>query len=128
MKWLFLQMFTWWNGTTPGTSFFTWRKGVRVGEDQFGNVYYRQRRGDRRWVIYKGLAEASSVPPEWHGWLHHMVDTPPTEEAAPPARSWIRPHRANLTGTPEAYRPRGSLLTPERRPRVSGDYDAWQPE
>ena len=127
MKQLILQILTWWNGQTLGTRFFTWRKGVRVGEDQFGNVYYRERRGDRRWVIYNGLAEPSTVPPEWHGWLHHMVDEPIKDELAP-ARPWVRPHKANLTGTSAAYRPKGSILTPEKRPRVTGDYDAWQPE
>ncbi len=35
-----LQIFTWWNGSTIGTRFHTWRFGKRVGEDQFGNVYY----------------------------------------------------------------------------------------
>lgn len=127
MKRLFLELLTWWNSQTMGTRFFTWRKGERVGEDQFGNVYYRERRGDRRWVIYHGLADPSAVPPEWHGWLHHMVDTPPTE-AAMPDHPWLKPHRANLTGSAGAYRPKGSILTPEKRPRVTGDYDAWQPE
>ena len=127
MKWLFLRMFTWWNGQTLGTWFFTWRKGMRVGEDPFGNVYYRERRNDRRWVIYHGLADPTAVPPEWHGWLHHVVDTPPTE-ASLAEHPWLKPHRANLTGSPGAYRPKGSILTPEKRPRVSGDYDAWSPE
>ena len=40
MKNLLLQIFTWWNGQTLGTRFFTWRFGKRVGEDEFGNVYY----------------------------------------------------------------------------------------
>ena len=30
----------------------------------------------RRWVIYRNLAEASQMPPDWHGWMHYMVDTP----------------------------------------------------
>ena len=127
MKRLFLFLLTWWNGQTPGTWFFTWRKGERVGEDEFGNVYYRERKGKRRWVIYNGVVEATSVPPEWHGWLHHTLDTPPGEADAPALR-WIRPHRPNLTGTAGAYRPKGSILTPATRPRVSGDYDAWSPK
>lgn len=127
MKNFLLQIFTWWNGQTLGTRFFTWRKGERVGEDAYGNVYYRERAGKRRWVIYNGLAEASRVPPEWHGWLHHTVDTPPTEQAYTP-RPWQKPHRPNLTGTPGAYRPKGSILTPQRRPRATGDYEAWSPE
>ena len=54
--------------------------------DEFGNRYYRTKGGkidptlgfERRWVIYNGVAEASTVPPSWHGWLHHTVDVPPT--------------------------------------------------
>ena len=39
---LFLkQLFTWWNGETLNTQFYTWRKGNYVGADQFGNKYYR---------------------------------------------------------------------------------------
>src|SRR5262249_41929256 len=83
-----------------------------VGEDEFGNRYYRTRGGkidptlgyERRWVIYNGTAEASIVPPSWHGWLHHTVDTPPTQEQVTP-RPWWKPHRPNLTGTPGAHRP-----------------------
>ena len=33
MKQLLLELFTWWNGQTMGTRFFTWRKGTKVGED-----------------------------------------------------------------------------------------------
>jgi NADH:ubiquinone oxidoreductase subunit len=126
MKFL-LQFFTWWNGQTLGTRFFTWRKGEFVGEDLSGNLYYRQRGGSRRWVIYAGVAEPSMVPPDWHGWLHQTVDTPPTEEAYEP-RPWQKPHRANMTGTPAAYRPKGSILSDAKRPAATGDYEAWQPE
>ena len=74
MKSLLLQFFTWWNGATWGTRFFTWRKGEFVGTDEFGNSYYRERGGKKRWVIYKDLAEASQIPPGWHGWMHCHSD------------------------------------------------------
>jgi len=125
-----LQFFTWWNGQTLGTRFYTWRFGNKVGEDEFGNVYYEggeNADGEaRRWVIYKDLAEASIIPPGWHGWIHHKVDTPPSQEDYKP-REWQKPHQPNLTGTPGAYRPLGSVLSPTHRPRVTGDYDAWTP-
>ena len=35
------QFFTWWNGQTLGTRYYTWRKGERVGSDEAGNIYYR---------------------------------------------------------------------------------------
>src|SRR5690606_18489180 len=99
--------------------------------DQFGNVYYEggvdSEGRTRRWVIYNGLSEASKIPPGWHGWIHHRVATPPTAEQYRP-REWEKPHRPNLTGTPGAYFPDGSLAARGQRPRVTGDYDAWTPE
>jgi NADH:ubiquinone oxidoreductase subunit len=134
MKTFILRLFTWWNGQTFGTQLWTWLYGEFVGEDEFGNRYYRTKGGqidptlglERRWVIYNGLAEASKVPPSWHGWLHHVVDAPPTQEQAR-SYPWEKPHRPNLTGTPAAYRPSGSTLAQGRRPKATGDYKAWVP-
>lgn len=124
------QFFTWWNGQTLGTRFNTWRFGKPVGEDEFGNRYYEGGLNSdgqtRRWVIYNGYSEASIIPPGWHGWIHHRVDTPPAKENYKP-RDWQKPHQPNLTGTPQAYRPDGSVLGYKHRPRVTGDYDAWTP-
>ena len=80
----------------------------------------------RRWVIYNGVAEASSIPPGWHGWMHHRVDVAPSQENYKP-RAWQKPHEANLTGSAAAYRPKGSLAHGSHRPQVTGDYDAWTP-
>ncbi|MBB5754161.1 NADH:ubiquinone oxidoreductase subunit NDUFA12 [Prosthecomicrobium pneumaticum] len=132
-RWL-IELFTWWNGQTMGTRFFTWRKGERVGEDQFGNVYYRspdpaRTAGgfpERRWVIYKGYAESTSIPPGWHAWMHHRAANPPTASGYTP-REWEQPHRANPTGSPAAYRPKGSIVGAANRPKVTGDYEAWTP-
>ena len=131
----FVRLFTWWNRATLSTSLWTLLYGERVGEDEFGNVYYRARGGkidpalgfERRWVIYKGLAEGSNTPTGWYGWLHHTVDTPPTEESYTP-KEWQLPFQENMTGTPLAYRPPGSLLASGHRPPATGDYDAWRPE
>src|SRR5580704_3048658 len=98
MKSFFLRLFTWWNGQTLGTQLWTWRHGEFVGDDEFGNRYYQTKGGkidpalgiNRRWVVYNGVAEASMVPPYWHGWLHHTVDLPPTEEKARTYR-WEKP-------------------------------------
>ena len=130
---IFSEIFCWWGGNTWGTRLFTARKGKLVGTDEMGNRYYVQSRGvgplgiPRRWVIYKSGAEASKVSPDWHGWLHYTVDTPPTEEKYQP-RPWQKPHQMNMTGTPEAYRPAGSILGAASRPKATGDYKAWQPE
>lgn len=121
------ELFTWWNGNTIGTRLFTWRCGEFVGEDEFGNKYYAERKGPKRWVTYNGPSEASTVAAEWHGWLHHTTDLLPTEEHYI-AKSWEKPHRPNMTGTPQAYRPSGSTLVQGERPRATGDYSAWKPE
>ncbi len=130
---IFSEIFSWWGGNTWGTRVTIWRQGRQVGSDELGNRYYMQKRGvgplgvPRRWVVYKDLAEASKVPPEWHGWLHYTVDRPPTEESYTP-RPWQQPHRMNMTGTGDAYRPSGSILTTAARPRATGDYKPWRPD
>ncbi|WP_435259029.1 NADH:ubiquinone oxidoreductase subunit NDUFA12 [Thioclava sp. FR2] len=119
------RLVTWWNGQTLATQVYTSRNGVKVGEDDQGNVYYETRDGKRRWVIFNGEAEASRVPPEWHGWLHHSWDEPPTK-APLKKKAWERPHQENLTGTLSAYAPAGSIR--KAQPVVRADYEAWQPE
>lgn len=120
-----LRYVTWWNGQTVGTRLFTARNGHKVGEDAEGNVFYQSKDGKRRWVIYNGEIEASRVSPDWHGWLHHTFDAPPT--VAPlPKKAWEKPHTENLTGTALAYAPAGSIRRTDSAPRR--DYEAWQPE
>jgi NADH:ubiquinone oxidoreductase subunit len=127
------EIFSWWGGNTWGTRLFTLRKGRKVGHDELGNTYYIQNSGvgplgvPRRWVIYKDLAEASKVPADWHGWLHYTVDTPPTEEIYQP-KPWQKPHVMNMTGTSQAWRPKGSILSSGQRPAATGDYKAWKPD
>lgn len=123
---------------TLGTRLFTWLKGELVGTDEFGNRYFREKgqvrggRGtvygarERRWVLYKGAAEASGVPAEWHGWLHHSTDAVPQPGAR--HHAWEKEHRANLSGTPGAYHPPGSILLGGHRQAASGDYEPWRPE
>jgi NADH:ubiquinone oxidoreductase subunit len=119
------RLLTWWNSQTIGTQLFTARKGVKVGEDEAGNIFYQTKDGVRRWVIFNGDMEASRVAPGWHGWLHHTVDKPPTE-APPKRKAWEKPHQENLTGTDAAYAPPGSIRRAE--PVARRDYEAWQPE
>jgi NADH:ubiquinone oxidoreductase subunit len=121
----FLRAFTWWNSQTLNTQLFTWRKGVRVGEDDQGNIYYRTKDDKRRWVIFKGEAEASRINPEWHGWLHHTWNAPPNEQPLK-HKSWEKPHEENRTGSALAYVPAGSLHNSQTKDRQ--DYEAWQPE
>jgi len=87
-------------GATLGTWLLTWLRGELVGADDYGNRYYRlkgdkpRRLGggrfsrERRWVIYNGEPEGSKVPPEWHAWLHHMVNEVPQPRQRYP---WEKP-------------------------------------
>ena len=120
-----LRAFTWWDGQTLNTQFWTWRKGVKVGEDDQGNRFFETRDGKRRWVIFNGEAEASRVSPDWHGWLHHTFAEPPTK-APLKRKDWEKPHQENLTGTAAAYAPAGSIRKGE--PAARSDYEAWTPE
>ena len=76
---------------------------------------------------FTGYAEASKVPPEWHGWLHHTFVEPPTVEPFL-IKAWEKPHLPNLTGTIHAYRPQGSLARGGERQKATGDYEAWTPK
>lgn len=120
-----LRALVWWKDQTLGTQLFTWRHGVKVGEDAQGNVFYRDKDDKRRWVIYNGDIEASRVSPEWHGWLHHTFDNHPGFHPLP-HKTWEKDHQENLTGTIAAYAPAGSIRQPH--PADRRDYEAWQPE
>jgi NADH:ubiquinone oxidoreductase subunit len=107
-----------------------------VGKDEQGNRYFEEKtpslpgsggKRPRRWVIYHGIAEASRVPPDWHGWLHHTFDEPPTK-APLPRQKWEQDHLPNMTGTPLAYHPPGSLARAGGPANVEDDYEAWTPE
>ncbi|EAQ04784.1 NADH-ubiquinone oxidoreductase [Pseudooceanicola batsensis HTCC2597] len=120
-----LRAATWWHGATLNTMLYTRRKGTKVGEDDAGNTFYTTADGKKRWVIYNGEAEASRVSPDWHGWLHHTYDEVPSETPFK-RKDWEKPHLPNLTGTPQAYAPAGSIRRPE--PATRQDYEAWSPE
>jgi NADH:ubiquinone oxidoreductase subunit len=77
--------------------------------------------------MYNGVVEASRVPPQWHAWLHHTMAEVP-QDADHLQYPWQKEHQPNLTGTPAAYRPPGSVLRGGDRPRATGDYEPWIPE
>lgn len=132
---LLKTIFTWWNGATPGIHFTIWKRGRFVGQDEQGNRYYEAKddrdsydKGrKRRWVVYKGYADASKVTPDWHGWLRYTFDEPPTKDPFK-VKPWEKEHRPNLTGTIHAWRPQGSISRGGERQKATGDYEAWSPE
>jgi NADH:ubiquinone oxidoreductase subunit len=128
------SIFTWWNGATIGATLQIRKGSVCVGEDETGNRYFEtiDKRYDydgrnRRFVIYRGYADASKVPADWHGWLHHTFADPPTR-APLKRRSWERDHLPNLTGTVWAWRPKGAIGRGGKRAAASGDYEPWVPD
>ncbi|MGH1465150.1 MAG: NADH:ubiquinone oxidoreductase subunit NDUFA12 [Cognatishimia sp.] len=120
-----LRAVTWWNGQTLNTQIYTWRKGEKVGEDDQGNSYFRNKDDSRRWVIYEGEAEASRIGADWHGWLHRTFNEVPSDKPLK-HKAWEKPHQENLTGTAMAYAPAGSIRV--NTPAERTDYEAWQPE
>jgi len=114
----------------PGLVLFTLRQGEHVGTDSLGNQFYERRKVAkgarvRRWVVYRGVPDASCIGPNWHAWLHYLTDAPLPDSGQ---RPWQLPHQANLTGTPESYRPPGHDYEGGQRERASGDYESWTPE
>ena len=120
-----IRAVTWWNGQTLNTQLFTWRNGVKVGEDDSGNMFYETKDSAKRWVIFNGESEATRVNPDWHGWLHHTGNEPPNKKPLT-HKIWEKPHKKNQTGTVSAHAPAGSLR--QSRPQSHSDYEAWRPE
>lgn len=100
-----------------------------VGIDEFGNKYFESKKarngGKKRYVIYKGIAEPSKIPSNWHGWLHYTYNEIPESSHK---FAWQKTHLPNLTGTKFAYFPKGSAQSENKRPKVSSDYQAWKPK
>ncbi len=110
-----------------GTRIFTAFRGKLVGSDEFGNRYYQDKKSSccgkiKRWVIYNGKAEPSTVPPQWHGWLHYTTDNVPDDRY-----KWQKSPTPNLTGTSSAYFPPGHKKGGGVRSKATGDYEAWNP-
>ncbi len=102
----------------------------KVGEDEFGNMYYEQKRANsgyrkKRFVRYLGDVESTKIPPMWHAWLHYIEKKIPRKKRKKYA--WQQPHLPNLTGTIHAFKPQGSLSELGRRKKSYADYEPWQP-
>jgi NADH:ubiquinone oxidoreductase subunit len=92
----------------------------KVGDDEFGNSYFENKKG-KRFVVYKGIAEASKIPAEWHGWIHYSTNVAPIKINTHKF-SWQKIHLPNLTGTKNAYSPNQS-----NSKKTSAGYEAWNP-
>ncbi len=99
-----------------------------IGKDEYGNIYYTKKNlspknnyRERRFVIYKGIVEASKVPQEWNSWLHHATKTPPSIKKK---LSWFKDHSPNLTGSPFAYEYKDKKKTK----KIKNIYSVWSPD
>ena len=115
------QTFTWWHRQTAGTFIYTLFVGKFVGRDKFENKYYSNSKG-KRWVIYKNKVESSKIPPEWHLWIHFLINNKPSNIIN--KFSWQKEHEENLTGTKRAYKPEGSLTSGSKKNIKK--YETWK--
>ncbi|MGI9498807.1 MAG: NADH-ubiquinone oxidoreductase subunit NDUFA12 family protein [Geminicoccaceae bacterium] len=114
------------------TLFKTWLSGELVGEDAYGNRYYREKkpeagRRERRWVVYSKVPEPTRVPPGWVGWLHGRIKEPPSDAPLPSPHFEMEP-QPNLTGTTEAYLPPGAVQRGGVRAPAPRDSETCRPE
>ena len=100
---------------------------TKVGEDEFGNQYFQSKKDKKRFVIYRGIAEPSKIPANWHGWIHYTTNQTPVGFDTN-RHAWQKHHLPNLTGTPNSYAPQGHLNKGGLRNKVSSDYQSWSPE
>ncbi|KAF2077302.1 hypothetical protein CYY_001368 [Polysphondylium violaceum] len=93
--------------------------GDLIGTDKVGNRYFENKEeiyGRHRWVEYANRSDPdpTTIPPEWHSWIHHMSDKPGSEMLAY-SPIYKREHLANPTGTDNAYMPTKYLFNIEQQ-------------
>ena len=99
------EILTWWNRQTVGTRLQTIFSGKFVGEDEFGNKYYENKKKKKRWVIYSGEIEATKIPVEWYSWMHSIKNKIEDNHKLE-KYDWQLNHTPNLTGTNKSYNPK----------------------
>ena len=99
------EILTWWNRQTFGTRLQTIFFGKFVGEDEFGNKYYENKKRKKRWIIYKDEVEATKIPIEWYSWMH-FINNKIENSHDLKKYSWQKPHQHNQTGTANSYHPK----------------------
>uniref|UniRef100_A0A914BX96 NADH dehydrogenase [ubiquinone] 1 alpha subcomplex subunit 12 n=1 Tax=Acrobeloides nanus TaxID=290746 RepID=A0A914BX96_9BILA len=106
------------------------KSGRLVGKDKFGNLYFEDNSHHipkNRWVKYPDKVwldyDPSQIPAEWHRWLHHICDDPPTIDNPVPEgdirKKWLLDHRENNSLDPNLkYVPYSTTRT---------KIQAWEP-
>lgn len=87
--------------------------GKLVGTDKFGNQYWENKDAAQlrdRWVVFAQKdPDPTTVPGEWHQWLHHVGDAPPAVVEAE-RKFFQTPHTPNATG--QVFTAPGQTYTP----------------
>tara|TARA_B100001121_G_C18611723_1_gene584779 strand:+ start:295 stop:654 length:360 start_codon:yes stop_codon:yes gene_type:complete len=116
------QIFTWWNSQTLGTFLYTIFFGKFVGQDEYGNKYYKNTK-DSRWVIYNGEINASKITSDWFSWMHHTTNKVPSSKKDD-KYFWQKPHKDNKTGSQKAYKPNKISKNSKKFKK----YETWKPK
>eukprot|EP00871_Galdieria_phlegrea_P000296 jgi/Galph1/1267/GphlegSOOS_G6116.1 len=101
-----------------------------VGEDEFHNRYFQKVKDlnlKDRWVEYRSnefTPDPYSLPPEWHAWLHHVIEEPPSKRPfeRPSYQAQIVPNR---TGTSDAYFPKNNPLSKNFKGLATDKMEIW---
>ena len=97
-----------------------------VGEDKQGNLYYQSRERDylgqhKRKVVYAAGQSMGSIPPLYHGWLHHITDVFPCENTT--YYSWQKLYEKDQHNFTDTYDP---VIMKELK-RTNKQYSSWSP-
>jgi NADH:ubiquinone oxidoreductase subunit len=109
---------------------FTFRKGHKVGEDDF-EIGYVQKSGvslgvPARWVITAISRSLRCRRSGTAGCITRSTRCQQMKLHQP--KPWQQAHQMNMTGTAHAYRPAGSILGSGPRAKSSADYKPWKPQ
>ena len=109
---------------------YTIFRGNLVGKDQDGNKYYKSNishgiKKEKRWVLYKKNEDPTNIDPNWHAWLHHIIDDIPDLKKNK-NYYWQKKITPNQTGTETAYLPTGHILNKKKIKQIK-NYDSWKP-
>ncbi|KAL4429809.1 hypothetical protein ABPG77_010926 [Micractinium sp. CCAP 211/92] len=111
-----------------------------VGTDKFGNKYFEKKDAQwvrNRFVVFAGAnnwstQDSSSIPPEWHAWLHYIGDYNPTNtEFKQPIYALEASSHPSVVGplgplsATKVHQPKGSWFNPDKL--TWRKVQAWEP-
>ena len=115
-----------------GLYIYTIFRGNLVGKDEKNNKYYKSNlvygtKKEKRWVLYNDNEnDPTKINPDWHAWLHHIVDDVPNSKNKKLLK-WQKTLSPNLTGTKKAYLPKGHLFNKNKSSVKMKNYESWNP-